>query len=360
MNSVTIKGGGLSGCLLLAALKYRWPELKVTLCERSSSLSQHQTWSFHDGDVPAGAWAWLTPLISKRWTGYEVYFPTFTRTFQSGYSSIRARDLANKIFDLYSSDIKMNCTDGSDPNAFITTGWPALDCSRQYGYQKFVGLDLKISAPHGLKKPILKDVRCQQTDGYRFFYVLPFSETELLIEDTYYSNKPELNVETIKQEILNYAEQQGWAVEKILRQESGSLPLDLAPTATKTLGLELGAAAGLAHPVTGYTFPAVIRQIQVLVDSIEPDMNVWKQKLDAENKIIRAPVPYYCFLNRMMFNAAIENKRYKILERFYTLPQPLIERFYAGKTNNWDKIRLLLGKPPVPIHRALKQLIAPL
>jgi lycopene beta-cyclase len=42
-----------------------------------------------------------------------------------------------------------------------------------------------------------------------------------------------------------------------------------------------------------------------------------------------------------------------VLERFYRLPQPLIERFYAGEATLADKARILAGKPPVPIRRAL-------
>lgn len=357
MESVTIKGGGLSGCLLLAALKHRWPSLKVTLCERSSSLSQHQTWSFHESDVPAASWPWLAPLISKKWTGYEVFFPEYHRSFHTGYASIRASDLAEKIMKLYSADIQFNCPPAPVADAFLTTGWPALANPTEFGFQKFVGLDLKMETPHGLARPILKDVRCEQTDGYRFFYVLPFSETELMIEDTYYSNSSELDVEKIKTQILQYAKLHNWRVQKVVRQESGSLPLDLKPTTVSLEGLELGAAAGLAHPVTGYTFPAVVRQIQTILAAEQPDFAVWRLRLHNENKKIRAPISYYCFLNRMMFGAAIPKERYRILERFYTLPQPLIERFYAGKTNNWDKVRILLGKPPVPIIRALKQIL---
>ena len=42
-----------------------------------------------------------------------------------------------------------------------------------------------------------------------------------------------------------------------------------------------------------------------------------------------------------------------MLERFYRLPEPLIERFYAGKSTLRDKVRLLAGRPPVPVLRAL-------
>ena len=43
-----------------------------------------------------------------------------------------------------------------------------------------------------------------------------------------------------------------------------------------------------------------------------------------------------------------------MLERFYRLPTPLIERFYAGEATLADKVRILCGKPPVPIGAALR------
>jgi lycopene beta-cyclase len=55
----------------------------------------------------------------------------------------------------------------------------------------------------------------------------------------------------------------------------------------------------------------------------------------------------------MLFMAAEPERRHLVLERFYKLPAPLIERFYAGRTSAPDIFRILVGKPPVPIHRAL-------
>jgi len=59
-------------------------------------------------------------------------------------------------------------------------------------------------------------------------------------------------------------------------------------------------------------------------------------------------------LNRMLFRAAKPENRYKVLQRFYGLSEPLIERFYAGQYTRKDQLRILAGKPPVPIHKALK------
>jgi lycopene beta-cyclase len=58
-------------------------------------------------------------------------------------------------------------------------------------------------------------------------------------------------------------------------------------------------------------------------------------------------------LNRMLFRASEPKDRYKILERFYTLDPGLIARFYSGTSTMADKLRILSGKPPVPLGKAL-------
>ena len=45
---------------------------------------------------------------------------------------------------------------------------------------------------------------------------------------------------------------------------------------------------------------------------------------------------------------------YDVLARFYRLPEPLIRRFYAGRSPMRDRVRLLTGRPPVPVLRALR------
>ena len=55
----------------------------------------------------------------------------------------------------------------------------------------------------------------------------------------------------------------------------------------------------------------------------------------------------------MFFRGATPEVRYSVLQRFYGLNQGLIERFYAGELTWRDKARILIGKPPVPIHKAL-------
>jgi lycopene beta-cyclase len=58
----------------------------------------------------------------------------------------------------------------------------------------------------------------------------------------------------------------------------------------------------------------------------------------------------------MLFNAAEPDQRYAVLEHFYRLPEPLVGRFYAAQLSAIDKLRIVSGRPPVPIGRALAAL----
>ena len=52
--------------------------------------------------------------------------------------------------------------------------------------------------------------------------------------------------------------------------------------------------------------------------------------------------------------AGTPDARVQVLQRFYRLPEPLVQRFYAAKLTTTDKARIIAGKPPVPILDALK------
>jgi lycopene beta-cyclase len=58
----------------------------------------------------------------------------------------------------------------------------------------------------------------------------------------------------------------------------------------------------------------------------------------------------------MLFRAAEPGERYRIFQRFYGLAPGLIARFYAGRSNAADKLRILSGRPPVSVSRALAAL----
>ena len=63
---------------------------------------------------------------------------------------------------------------------------------------------------------------------------------------------------------------------------------------------------------------------------------------------------FFRLLNRMLFRAAAPSDRWRVLRRIYRLDAGLIGRFYAGRPSVFDRVRILSGKPPVPVGRALR------
>ena len=66
---------------------------------------------------------------------------------------------------------------------------------------------------------------------------------------------------------------------------------------------------------------------------------------------------FFRMLNRMLFLAGQPDERFRVMQRFYGLDAGLIARFYAGQLKRADKLRILVGKPPVPVVEAARAVL---
>jgi lycopene beta-cyclase len=226
-------------------------------------------------------------------------------------------------------------------------------------WQKFLGLELDLAGPHGLDAPLLMDATVAQRDGYRFVYVLPFGPCRLLVEDTRYSDTPELHVEELRTEIRAYAARRGWMVTGVAREETGVLPIVLGGDVQgfwcdSASVPRSGMAAMLCHHTTGYSLPDAVR-LADLIAAI-PDLSGATVAAVVREFALRRwhEQRFFRLLNRLMFEAAAPAERHRTLQHFYRLSEPLIARFYAGELSVGDRLRILTGKPPVPVVRALR------
>lgn len=373
-HDVIIAGGGLAGGLIALRLAALRPELDVVILEAGPTLGGVHTWSCFATDLAPDSRDWLGPLITHRWPRYSVRFPAHTRTVETEYLSIASERFAQVVSARLGGrartgvavagldDHAVSLADGSrlTAAAVIDARGPAGPGALALGWQKFVGQEVELATPHGLDGPIVMDATVDQLDGYRFLYVLPFSPTRMLIEDTRYSDGAELDRDRIRNDIADYATARGWTIRALVREEDGVLPIALggdidrwwADTATAAVGLR----AALFHPVTGYSLPDAVRlaeRIAALPDATTASVRAAAERLSKNDWRARG---YYRMLNRMLFRACAPDQRYRVLERFYRLPRPLIERFYAARAGLADKARILVGKPPVPIGAALASL----
>jgi lycopene beta-cyclase len=318
--------------------------------------------------------AWLvSPLIGSRWPDHEVRFPRRGRTLSFGYNSLRSERLDQvvrarlrpdqyrlgaHIAALGLEEVQLESGESIAAVGVIDARGAAKLEGLDLAWQKFVGRTYRFEAPHGSPRPVIMDALVNQQDGYRFVYTLPFSKTELLMEDTYYSESPELDVPLLRERIQAYAQSKAWQAAHMTSEETGVLPVALGGDvgALWSTGPEiarLGLRGGFFHPTTGYSLPDAVRNAALL--AVQPNLST-----AALHSLYRGRAlslweerEFYRMLNRMLFRAAAPADRYRVLEHFYRLPEAVIARFYAGRSTALDKLRILSGKPPVPVGKAL-------
>jgi lycopene beta-cyclase len=231
------------------------------------------------------------------------------------------------------------------------------------GWQLFVGRHLRTARPHGLEAPTIMDADLEQHGAYRFVYSLPLAADEVFVEDTYYADHPLLDRPALAARIAAYCAAHGWAG-TIIGEEAGVLPVITGGDAAAhrqrlaPAGVALAGARGLfVHPLTSYTLPFAAATALKIARAMPLEGPRLAALLDAEAARHWRAMRFYRQLGRMLFEAAAPEQRWRIFARFYRLPEPLIGRFYAGRSRGRDKLRLLTGRPPVPIARALPALL---
>ena len=371
-----LAGGGLANGLIAWRLKQLRPAWRVLCIEAQALIGGNHTWSFHDGDLTPEQHDWLAPLVVKRWPCYDVHFPARSRRLNSGYASITSERFARvigaelgddlrvgqRLIDLTPTSVTLANGERVQARAVIDGRGTRASARMVLGHQAFVGQLLRLQAPHGLVAPIIMDARVAQGQGYRFVYVLPFSPDTVLIEDTHYVDRHALSPDQLRAHIAEYAEAQGWAVQACLREEAGVLPItlagDFAGFWSEAQGHPLsGLRAGLFHCTTGYSLPHAVRLADWVAQQHDLDASVLAAGIRSIAYKNWQSQRFYRLLNRMLFLAGRPEHRWQVMQRFYGLSDGLISRFYAGQNSFADKLRVLSGKPPVPLGEAVRAML---
>jgi len=361
-----LAGGGLHNGLFALSLLHHQPGARIALIESLGTLGGNHTWCFHGGDVPSEVLPWFEPLVAARWPGFDVRFPHLERSLELPYGAVTSERFDHVLRSAFArapgSALMLGCDavdvgphsvvlrDGSEVHGtvVIDSRGPARGEATHCGYQKFVGLEVETEEPTPFARPVLMDARLEQVDGYRFMYVLPFSPTRCLVEDTRFSDNPALDCAALRATALGYLEHAGIRVKQVLREESGVLPMPWrwtaaigAPTSSP---LRAGYAAGWFHAGTGYSLPAALRLAHLVGTTSTGEL--FGPELDALHRDLRDQSSFFHVLNWMLFHAVRPELRWDIFERFHTQPPETITRFYAMRTTLGDRARILSTRPP--------------
>jgi lycopene beta-cyclase len=371
---LVIAGGGLAGCLVALALARHRPDVSFLLVEQSERFGGNHIWSFFDTDLAPDERQLIEPLICRHWASHDIRFPSQTRTLSIGYNSVRSErldavmratlrpeqfELGRRIEEVAPDFVALQGGERIDAAAVIDARGPGPLPGLKVGWQKFVGRTYRCSRPHACARPIIMDALVDQERGYRFLYSLPFSDTELMVEDTYYSTSPVLDTPLVRGRLDRLVARGEPAELEPIAEETGVLPVLLGgdiealwrpgePPVAK-----VGLRGGFFHPTTGYSLPDACRNALLIAGQADLDAPALYDLLSARARTVWNDRKFFQLLNRMLFHAAEPRLRYRVLEHFYRLPEAVIARFYAARLTRLDKLRILSGRPPVPIGRAI-------
>ncbi|MEL7198412.1 MAG: lycopene beta-cyclase CrtY [Pseudomonadota bacterium] len=388
---VAIVGGGLAGGLLALALHQKAPDCRFVVLDAGEALGGNHRWSWFTSDLDDAATDLLSAFPLNAWDdGYEIHFPRYGRELPTGYRSMASEDfhkvlmatlsegsvrLGTRAQTLDASGVTLD--DGSRLDAARVIDCRTFTSSENLagGWQVFLGQHIRTDKPHGLTRPVIMDATVDQVApygngaAYRFVYVLPLAEDEVFIEDTYYADHPKMDRDQLWSRTQSYAHAKGLDGE-VIGHETGILPVvsggnfDAVLDELRIPGVAIGGSrGGFSHPLTSYTLPFAADNALAIADLIARAPATTGEQLarfcETRARAHWQNMAFYRMLVRMLFEAADPAQRVVVLQRFYGLSGPLVERFYAGDSSFKDKARILTGKPPVTLTRAVRALLSP-
>lgn len=357
---VLILGGGCAGLSLATALARQAPRMRVLTLEARSAYTRDRTWCFWNSTAHP-----FQAGVTHRWHQWRVQANGIEARQQSSrycYEHLpadRFYQMAQDEIAGANQELLLGAHAGAvlgDEAGFLTetnlgairsrwvfdarTSEPAE--SKPAFLQRFEGWHVRTE--RSCFDPCCVDLMDfqQSTVAGRtvFFYVLPFSAREALVEITYL-DLPELTPEHAAERLLQrIAKLCPTGEYEILYKEAGCLPMSAdahAPRAT-TAAIPIGARGGRIKASSGYAFQRIQRQSRELAKA-----------LASGNALPREVEPrYYSWLDRVFLTALSRNPQRTpsyFLQLFHAVRPDALIPFLSETAKPTDLLATMLALP---------------
>ncbi|WP_396591013.1 lycopene cyclase family protein [Allomuricauda sp. R78024] len=215
--------------------------------------------------------------------------------------------------------------------------------------QHFLGWFVKTKqAIFNKEEATFMDFSIPQMGNTRFMYVLPFSETEALVEYTLFSEDT-LEKAEYENAIVDYLEQKlGCTDYEILEKETGNIPMTSYGFNKHNSDriMNIGIAGGWAKASTGFTFYNTSKQVNALMGFLKKEKPL--SKFYKRDK--------YWYYDLLLLDILYNNNHLgqSIFESLFKKRKPqLILKFLDEDTSLWEDLLIISACPKWPFLKAL-------
>ena len=277
-----ILGAGLAGLSLARAFARAGVRDRIAIVDAKPAFRDDRTWSFWDIDASddarraAGRWhAWqcidargtyvqrsdCSPYVALR--SAEFYARARAEIEAAGYEIAlgeRVASVRESARDCIVTTARRNIR---AEVVFDARGLTGSTVAAAGLVQRFVGR--RIVTPRDTFDPTvatLMDVAQDTRDGFHFYYILPLTAREALVENTYFARVP-IPIARLEAELGAYVSRRfGSTLSGSEYREVGAIPMSARGVAMKRTPrvVPIGLRGGCARPGSGYTFHRVARQ----------------------------------------------------------------------------------------------------
>ena len=373
-----IAGAGCAGLsLVYQILNSPLQNSRILLIDKNLKNSNDRTWSFWTDEKTA-----FDEIVSKEWKKVEVrdetkrlVLPLTKLSYKTirgidFYDTVRAKiaqfpnvhNIQGTIEDIsqteQGAEVRANGKNYTAKWVFDSLFRPAdfSVSAKNYHYllQHFQGYVIRTLKPIFDPQTVtMFDFRTEQIDGVHFFYILPISETEGLVEFTVFS-KELLPKDTYQEKLQNcLAEKLQTTEYEILETEWGVIPMTDFGFERRPFPnvMRIGTNGGVSRGSTGYTFLRIQKDTEKIVDSM-----------------IRSETPFYKTDSQWQFEAMDtvilnimqqkgETVAWLFMEMFANNPVERVLRFLENRTTSLENLQIMASVPPFPFLEAIGRVV---
>ena len=300
-----IAGAGCSGLSLATALSKANVKQSILLIDNNIHTNQDKTWCFWD--LPNLSPLPFTTTVWQNLTFYSDNYEKKEKILPFNYVGVKSGDFYKYSYEVLKNAKNIDIIEENIERIYGLESGACLETKTQKFHCHYLFNSTAISAGHSkshstnsalkqhfqgwfvkTEKPVFEkntatfmDFRTKQHQDVRFFYVLPYSEREALIEYTIFS-KQLLADEAYDEQIEKYI-QETLQIEKftIMEKEKGVIPMEfIHPDTSHNHIIPIGIVGGALKPSTGFAFSLIQKQVDQIIKSIQSDnLPLYKKKI---------------------------------------------------------------------------------